>query len=556
MPASVKIAEAATSFALAASAAATAEVRPSSAQLSAMDEQDYFLTQTQPLASPPAAVQHDQGIYARLVSLTVVGYKYELKRDQKQVRMGRHPDCEIVIVEKRVSAFHLRIYRDDAFRYFVEELSSNGCYINDHFMKKGENKSLQHGDEISIGVSGDSINSKETLAAYIFRIADCENDSLPQPCDVASTAVVAEAGSTREIPSAEAANVLMAGPGNSHYVTEQWVRSNWDTRTVLGSGNFSEVRLGVHVQRGEQRAVKIIDKKKFIQFQSKRNSHLTLRSEADVLLKLSHSGILGFYEWFETDMHLYLVTEFLQGGDLLQCILEHGCFTENMARRLFRDLCDAVKYLHTNSIVHRDLKPENILLTTKDRNTTQLKIADFGLARSNHQSNDCKTFCGTPHYFAPEVINTFRDGDSTESGYGKQADMWSLGVILYIMLSGIPPFEEEGLYEQILEGKFEFDVREWTVVSKEAKDLVKQLMTVNPKDRLTIDQACRHRWLQFEVPSSCPSPPRSFKGNLPPTFCPEVQPMQVVVEGEPVTKRRRTVDGPMHQVTEHSPLGA
>jgi len=227
-----------------------------------------------------------------------------------------------------------------------------------------------------------------------------------------------------------------------------------------------------------------------------------------------------------------------------------------MARRLFRDLCDAVKYLHTNSIVHRDLKPENILLTTKDRNSMQLKIADFGLARSNHQSNDCKTFCGTPHYFAPEVINTFRDHESTEAGYGKQADMWSLGVILYIMLSGIPPFEEEGLYEQILEGKFEFDVREWTVVSKEAKDLVKQLMTVNPKDRLTIDQACRHRWLQFEVPSSCPSPPRSFKGNLPPTFCPEVQPMQVGAEGEPVTKRRRTEDGSMQPVTEHSALGA
>ena len=141
-------------------------------------------------------------------------------------------------------------------------------------------------------------------------------------------------------------NVLMAGSGMSHHVTEQWVRSNWDTRTVLGSGNFSEVRLGIHVQRGEQRAVKIIDKKKFIQFQSKRNSHLTLRSEADVLLKLNHSGILRFYEWFETEMHLYLVTEFLQGGDLLQCFCACSA-TYGSVRSIATSVCDN-RYLMMN----------------------------------------------------------------------------------------------------------------------------------------------------------------------------------------------------------------
>lgn len=537
---------------LAASASAPAAVPHSPARMAMIEEKDYALTQTQPYRTIPL-VQHDQGVYVQLISVTDKNV-YDMKKEQKQIHMGRHPDCELKIADKRVSGFHLRIYRDDHFRYYVEELSPNGCYINDHLMNKGETRSLQSGDEISIAVYSDK--EKERLAAYIFRVADHEGESTRQDNTEDSATTVARAAETRVATGAEPTDVFMADPGNSHYVTEQWVRDNWDTRNCLGSGNFSEVRLGFHVRKGEKRAVKIIDKKKFLQFQNKRESHLTLKCEADVLLKLNHPGIVGFYEWFETDMHLYLVTELLLGGDLLQCILEHGCFTEAQARRLFRELCDAVRYLHTNSIVHRDLKPENILLTTKDRHSMHLKIADFGLARENHKSRDCRTFCGTPHYFAPEVIHTFRDRDVTSAGYGKQADMWSLGVILYIMLSGIPPFEEDGLYEQILEGKYEFDVREWTTVSPEAKELVRRLMTVNPKDRLTIHEACEHRWFRFAAPSSCQSP-RVATRPMPPAFNAETQPQPMqIVEGEPSTKRRRTEDATMPEVTEHSPLGA
>jgi pSer/pThr/pTyr-binding forkhead associated (FHA) protein len=473
--------------ALAASASAPATVVHSVDDQVSME--DFNLTQTQQLATQcfkPPLVPHDQSVYARLISLTETGVRYELKKDNREAHMGRHPDCEIKIADKRVSGRHLRIYRDDNFHYFVEELSANGCYVNEHPMKKGETKSLQHGDEISIGVAERDSGSGGVPESETPTVTD--------------TSVV-----VREVPHATAPSVPMTGR-SSHYTTEQWVRDHWDTRTTLGSGNFSEVRLGVNIEKGDKHAVKIIDKKKFLQFQSKRESHLSLSSEADVLVALSHSGIVGFDEWFETDAYLYLVMEFLEGGDLLQCILEHGCFTETMARRMFRELCEAVRYLHDKRIVHRDLKPENILLTTRDRESMHVKIADFGLARKNMASRDCRTFCGTPHNFAPEVIKTFGDRQAgTASGYGKQADMWSLGVILYIMLSGIPPFEDDGLYEQILEGKYEFDVREWTTVSPEAKELVRRLMTVNPKDRLTIEQALQHSWFRFYGPGSCPS---------------------------------------------------
>ncbi|CAK0812573.1 unnamed protein product, partial [Prorocentrum cordatum] len=155
-----------------------------------------------------------------------------------------------------------------------------------------------------------------------------------------------------------------------------------------------------------------------------------------------------------------------------------------------------------------DLKPDNILVTSRDRATLDLKIADFGLARMNMRTRDCRTFCGTPYYYAPELIYTFRASSenaeapgqvgTAEAGYGKQVDMWGMGVILYILLSGAPPFEEEGLYDQICQGMYEFDAEQWAEVSLAARLLVQQLMTVDPKDRLDVQQTLQHAWLRHD----------------------------------------------------------
>jgi len=444
---------------------------------------DLELTQTQPCGPEPSvrpASAPEVAVRARLVSLTSAGVVFALTRDQKEVHVGRHPECQIVVSDKRVSGRHLRIYCDEEQRYFVQELSANGCYLNEHFLSKNDTRVLQNGDTVSLCVKADEPRHEDeqmrTFAAWVFRVVD---------------------------HAAVEASAKVGAEADKHFLTEAQVKDRWDTRTVIGSGNFSEVRLGLRVKTGESFAVKVIDIKKFQTFQNKRESHLSLSSEAEVLTSLQNTGIVQFYEWFQTTEKLYLVMEYMRGGDLLQCILEQGCFSELQARRLFRQLCEAVRYLHHKGFVHRDLKPENILLTTKDRDSMHMKIADFGLARKTMKSRDCGTFCGTPHYFAPEVINTFRDKNTgVRTGYDKQADMWSLGVILYIMLSGIPPFEEEGLYEQILEGKYEFDVSEWISITPEAKELVRSLMTVNPKSRKTIDQALEHineRWIVRSV---------------------------------------------------------
>mmetsp|Transcript_19930 Transcript_19930/g.55113 ORF Transcript_19930/g.55113 Transcript_19930/m.55113 type:complete len:512 (+) Transcript_19930:99-1634(+) len=486
--------------------------------------QDVELTQTQVVASQHTrqrAAFKDQDVCARLTSLTDASVCYELSKDQRQVEIGRHPNCHIRVDDKRSSGVHLRIFRDENFRYYVEELSPNGCFINKYYMRKGDTRALQHGDEVSLCVYARSKEEK-AFAAYLFTLVANGDSSglvvaMPRALDCSGGAVAGDGAG------------VFAGPG---LVTPAWVCSRWDMRTIIGSGNFSEVRLGVHVQTGEQRALKVINKKSFWQFQRKRDSRLSLKSEAETLISLSHEGIVRVYEWFETEAHLYLVMELLSDGDLLACILDHGCFTEPQARRLFKQLCEAVRYLHEKNVVHRDLKPENILVVGKDRNEMGLKIADFGLAWRNMTSGDCQTFCGTPHYLSPEVINTFQDRASGQSaGYGKQVDMWSLGVILYVMLSGVPPFEDEGLYEQILEGRFEFDVREWLAVSPDAKDLVRQLMTVNALERLNITQTLDHRWLRFSPPLT---PPREG--------APTADQRPAPGQEDPAAKRRRAED--------------
>mmetsp|Transcript_86211 Transcript_86211/g.222037 ORF Transcript_86211/g.222037 Transcript_86211/m.222037 type:complete len:571 (+) Transcript_86211:82-1794(+) len=506
-----------------------------------------FISPTQTLAASqlgrsPVARAEQADVHAKLVSLTQPGIVYEIRRDQKQVDIGRNPACRIVVQDKRASGTHVRIYRDEAFRYFIEELSPNGCWCNESWMKKGDTRALQHGDSISICVHPQDTKN-EPFAVYIFRLAEHSSDPSKEPAKaVKPAASMAAPVGSRQPPSSTPA---VSSDDRRRHVTEQWVQEHWDMRTLLGSGNFSEVRLGVHVERGEKFAVKVIDKNKFLNFQNKRESHLSLRSEAEVLTSLDHRGIVRFYEWFETESQLFLAMELLHGGDLLQYILEHGCFREDTARRLFGEICKAVRYLHDRNIVHRDLKPENILLTSKVVDTMQPKLADFGLARKNMKTKDCKTFCGTPHYFAPEVIHTFRDRESgLPSGYGTQADMWSLGVILYIMLSGLPPFEEDGLYEQILEGKYEFDVREWTEVSPEAKELVRQLMTVDPKGRLTVQQALSHKWFTIANGPSSPAPDPMAQDavKLAEAATRRPAPMQSVEDDISRVKRRRTME--------------
>ena len=273
------------------------------------------------------------------------------------------------------------------------------------------------------------------------------------------------------------------------------IEMEYDIRQVLGTGTVGEVRRAIHRKTGQERAVKIIKRQQLLwgRLDAAANS---IQAEAAILQELEHPYVVKLVDFFVTSTVVYLVMELLQGGDLYYRIVQKGRYSEVDSRRVMRRLLSAIYYLHEErQIVHRDLKPENILLVSPD-NDVHIQLTDFGLAKSVN-GESLKTFCGTPLYIPPEVSQ--RRNTITGTGrYGKPADMWSLGVILYILLSGCPPFDVgPGLLDVDIHDDWaiEFPEADWKGISPAARDLVRALLIMDPQQRLTVRQACQHRWI-------------------------------------------------------------
>lgn len=231
-------------------------------------------------------------------------------------------------------------------------------------------------------------------------------------------------------------------------------------------------------------AAKIVTKSKLT-----KEDEDALQDEISILKDINHSHIITLYDVFDENLYYYLVTEIMLGGELFDRIVTKTFYNEKEARDVCRILFEAMDFIHTKGVAHRDLKPENLLLVSKtdDKN---IKIADFGFAKKITSSKCLLTQCGTPGYVAPEILHGVP--------YGTKADMWSLGVIVYILLGGYPPFIEQNqreLFKKIKKGQYEFHVEYWGQISSEAKDLISGLLTVNPDKRLTAKDALADPWM-------------------------------------------------------------
>ena len=250
---------------------------------------------------------------------------------------------------------------------------------------------------------------------------------------------------------------------------------------LVGKGAFGKVTLGIHKLTGKQVAIKTIEKS-YMKDDFQRRK---VFQEVYLLKKIKHSNVIRLLEVFESSKHLLMVMEYAGGGDLLQLIKRKGKLKEGDAKFIFKQIVYGLAHIHCRSVIHRDIKLDNILLDCEKG----VKICDFGVSKIIKKGQVIQEQCGTPAYLAPEII--------IDKGYeGFFVDLWSLGVLLYAMLCGTVPFKApnlEELHKLILKGEFVFANHD---LSPEAQELVRGLIRLEPKDRLTIPLVLAHSWLK------------------------------------------------------------
>ena len=322
---------------------------------------------------------------------------------------------------------------------FLKDRSSNGTWVNGNKVGKDAMRPLEHNAVICFAGASKKV--------FVFMATEEQTDTFP------------------------------ATLTNKYTVSK-----------VLGRGATGEVRLGFRIPDLHRVAIKIICKRTNSTISTKEASQVL--NEVCILESVSHPCVINLEDVIDTPDYLFIVLELAEGGELFDKIIEKTKLNEVEAKLHFYQIAAAIKYLHSKNICHRDLKPENVLLCTVDDANPIVKITDMGLSKLVDLGTVLKTFCGTPQYIAPEVVTSAGLQDST---YTLKVDCWSLGVILYILLSGTPPFSEDrkcglNLRAQITSANYQFYPQLFDTISGPAKDMITKLLKVSPDERISAEE--------------------------------------------------------------------
>ncbi|XP_033161929.1 ovarian-specific serine/threonine-protein kinase Lok isoform X1 [Drosophila mauritiana] len=383
-------------------------------------------------------------------------FSVDLNNDEFTAGRGEANDLILTLndlpekILTRISKVHFIIKRANCELtnpVYIQDLSRNGTFVNNEKIGTNRMRILKNDDVISL--------SHPTYKAFVFKDLS-PNESIGLPEEINKT----------------------------YYVNRK-----------LGSGAYGLVRLVYDTRTCQQFAMKIVKKNMLSGARPSTNFSDPDRvlNEAKIMKNLSHPCVVRMHDIVDKPDSVYMVLEFMRGGDLLNRIISNKLLSENTSKLYFYQMCHAVKYLHDRGITHRDLKPDNVLLETNDEETL-LKVSDFGLSKFVQKDSVMRTLCGTPLYVAPEVLIT-----GGREAYTKKVDIWSLGVVLFTCLSGTLPFSDEygtPAAQQIKKGRFAYGHPSWKGVSQRAKLLINQMLIVDPERRPSIDDVLQSSWLR------------------------------------------------------------
>ncbi|KAK0448648.1 kinase-like domain-containing protein [Armillaria borealis] len=422
------------------------------------EEEEQTQQATQSTQQPSQANPVDVNLWGILQPCNANNSRMEFSKTSPTIRIGRNPQNAFVLPGARVSNQHCEIQWDgvsnnDTASVTVVDRSTNGTFINGSKIVKGHQRLLHDGNEIAFGtVIPQGPNSKEDYR-YIFR--------------------------------------MVAGGDKL-----EGVYADYEVAHELGKGAFATVVKAMSRKTGEWVAVKMIREKRPQGSTSVTTTQTQLNREINIMASLSHPNICAMKGvYYHQDGSINLVLELVEGGDLLDYITTRDGLSEDVTRHIAWQLCDALAYVHSQGVTHRDLKPENVLMTKDD--PPIVKVADFGLAKVVDSLTMLRTMCGTPSYLAPEVVR-----QENHQGYDNLVDSWSVGVIVYSMLTNTAPFIEDenqpDIRTRIAERWIHWQPLE--MHSPEARSFIQALLETDPTKRMTMVDSRKHPWLAAYTP--------------------------------------------------------